>query len=320
MKKQCFSLAALCLAATTLLILTSCHATKSTKRIGIVVPLEHTAMREIVTGFEITLHKEFDDHVDIQVINAHGDMNLQKVIIQQMIQQPVDIIVPIGLGATQMSAHMTQSIPIVSLAAHLDKADLQPNLTGVNDELDPALQLHFMRTLFPKLHKIVLVHSPSEKVIPELKRLSTLCRESSIELSCMMISNLNELYPTAQNISQDTDLIFVLKDHLVVSGISTLAQIAAEKKIPLMTSDEGSVQQGGAFALGVREASLGEIGAKIVQKILNNPHHRLPAFEQIKLINVFINSRACHLDGISIADLESAAKQCAHEAILLEES
>ena len=45
--------------------------------------------------------------------------------------------------------------------------------------------------------------------------------------------------------------------------------IAESRKIPLVSSDEGSVKGGAAFALGVSERKIGEAGGKLVAEILS---------------------------------------------------
>ena len=45
-------------------------------------------------------------------------------------------------------------------------------------------------------------------------------------------------------------------------------QQANERKIPLITSDEGSNKNGGAFAIGVIEADIGRQGAKMAAELL----------------------------------------------------
>src|SRR5689334_13789028 len=107
-----------------LISLTGCKPKHSSAVvIGIIEPLEHAAMNEIVKGFSDTLSKLYNKPVLIKVENAQNDANLQRAIIQKMRDANYKIIVPIGVGATQMSLSMTQEQAIVSLASDLSAAD-----------------------------------------------------------------------------------------------------------------------------------------------------------------------------------------------------
>ena len=55
----------------------------------------------------------------------------------------------------------------------------------------------------------------------------------------------------------------------MASGIATLVKTANDRHIPLITSDQGTIEKGASFALGVTEQSIGQAGAKLAIRILN---------------------------------------------------
>ena len=73
------------------------------KIIGILIPMEHAALTEIVSGFEKTVRDHFKHSVTFKVQNAQGDIKLQRNIVELMVGQNVDMIVPIGTSMTQMA-------------------------------------------------------------------------------------------------------------------------------------------------------------------------------------------------------------------------
>ncbi|HSW68795.1 MAG TPA: ABC transporter substrate binding protein [Gammaproteobacteria bacterium] len=296
------------------LTLTACQQKKTPAiHIGIVVPLQHKAMDEIVEGFAESLKKTYHQPFKLNIANAQNDANLERAIISQMRDENVDIIVPIGTDATQMTAAIVHSQPIVSLASDFSEKNrekLNPcNMAIVHDEISPVRLIQFIHAVYPSLTQLTLIHSSANKVFPEVAETIAAGKKNGIKIKDMMVTTLPELISTASNISDDTQGIFILKDHLLVSGVSILAKIAKDRHIPLMTSDQGSVQDGAGFALGVHEKEIGVEGGKLAAAILNNtPSCHLPIAEMNKL-TVFINKNAMQQFAQNSSVVANAAKK-----------
>ena len=153
--------------------LLGCNQSTPKTTIGIIEPLEHTAMDKIVAGFTETLKGMTTKPINIKVENAQNDANLQRAIIQKMHDTDYAIIVPIGTGATQMTLAMVHDKPVVSLAASLSEADRKKlkvcNTVVVHDEIPEEKSIQFIHTVYPTLTKLTLVHSAADKVFPEVK-------------------------------------------------------------------------------------------------------------------------------------------------------
>jgi putative ABC transport system substrate-binding protein len=287
------------------------NGTNTDKTIGIIVPLEHNAMNAIVEGFTQQVKQHYSGKVTFYIKNAQGDMNLQRSILQQFIAKKVDIIVPIGTAATQMSTQMTKNQSIVALAANPDAyakyRELGRPIVGVLDELDSALFMAFLRTLAPNISRMTLIYSNSEKVVPEVAEIINIGKSQDIKIQKLMIKDLAELYNAARFIAQDSEAILILKDSLVVSGIQILAKISRERQIMLMTLDEGSIIGGGGFALAVNEKSIGEQGGILAAKILNGANTNTLSIPAMEDLAVFYNEDACLAQNVSIAALETTA-------------
>lgn len=253
--------------------LTACHSNADkTPNIGIIVPLEHTAMNEIVDGFTETLHELYHQPIAIKIANAQNDLNLQRAIIAQMRDQQNTLIVPIGTSTTQMTQSMVRQTPIISLAADLaDPArSVKKNCIAlVRDEIPAAQQIAFIHAAYPTRSRITLIHSANDKVFPEINALKTAAAAFHITITTRMATSLPELITIAHALPNDTQGLLVLKDSLIVSGIRTLQKTAEQMHIPLITSDEGSVNNGAGLALGVNEREIGRAGAKLAAAILN---------------------------------------------------
>lgn len=244
---------------------------KDAIKIGIIIPIEHKALNEIVAGFENKLQILYKKPIIFKIANAQGDQNLMRAIIEQMRDQNYDLIVPVATSTSQMAASIVPQQPIIALAADIPEAmrKIQScNIAVVDDELKPAQTIELIHIIYPALKKLALVHSTSDKIFPEVTATKIAAQKYGISLQRAMVQNLQDLYGVANSIPSDAGAIFILKDSMIASGIDTLIKISKERKIPLITSDDGTVQLGAGFALGVHETQIGEEGAKLAVKIL----------------------------------------------------
>jgi putative ABC transport system substrate-binding protein len=283
------------------------------KVIGIIVPMEHAALTSIIDGFKATLQAEYKHPVTFQVGNAMGDTNLQRSIIQQFSNQKIDMFVPIGIASTRMTLAMVKEKPIVSLAASYSEADRQKrnprNITGVYDELGAKTQIAFVQGLFPNLKKMTLIHSNDEKIFDEVAEIKAIAEKAGITVQKLAVNTMPDLYSVSKTIAADSQVILVLKDHLIVSGIRTLVKAADAAKIPLVAADEGSVSQGAAVALGVSETAIGTQGAKLAAQIFNGKSIADLPMEDPSKPNLFINKTAAARQGLDISNVIEYAKK-----------
>lgn len=292
-------------------LVSACHVANHHKRIGVIVPIENKALDEIVTGFTETLHEKNKD-IDINVQNAQGDLNLERAIISQMNTEGVLIVAPIGTDATEMTLAMIHDKPIVSLASNLSEKDRQKqkpcNVVAVHDEIPPQQIIQFVHAVYPKLTQLTLIYSASNKIYPQVQEVIDEGKKLGITVTATMAPTLNDLYSVSNNIPKNAQGILVLKDILIISGITTIEHSANKMGIPLMTSDQGSVQDGADFALGVHEKQIGEEGGKLANAILaGKTACSLPLIDMTHL-TVFINQEALERAKQSTAPILAAAK------------
>lgn len=290
------------------------NATAKPIQIGILIPMEHAALRDIVAGFEQVVRAHYPNRsVHFNVQSAQGDIKLQRSIIELFVGQKMDMIVPVGTSATQMTLSLVKEQPIVSLAAQYTEAERQKreikNMTGVLDEISGKKKLAFIKAIMPDIKTMTLIYnSANEKNYPEIVELKDYSKEIGITLQTITIQTLPELETASRAILLNTEAIFIGKDHLLASGIRMLVPIAAKRGIPLITSDEGTVAEGAAVALGVSERMIGIDGGKLAVKVLNgHPIKDLPMQEMASLA-VFYNPSAAQ-QKITLGALQDYAKK-----------
>ncbi len=280
--------------------------------IGIIEPLQHKAMDEIVAGFTESLAKDFHKRYVIKIENAQNDNNLQRAIFQKMKDANYDMIVPIGTTPTQMAISMIKNQPIVSLAAKFSEGDRSKlkscNIAVVHDEIPAEQIIKFIREVYPNITNIALIHSSSDKVLPEVNDTIAVGKSYRLTVNHFMASSLPELMAVAQALPPSTQAIFILKDNLIVSGIGTLSKLAEQRKIPLITSDEGSVEAGATFALGVLEKQIGIEGGELAKKILEGASACSLPIHEMNHLNIFVNLKSLSKQNLKIEPIQSAAK------------
>lgn len=289
----------------------------SEHRVGLVLPLPHASMDAIVAGFSETIYQEFP-HAKIEVSNAQNDLNLERAIFQKLKAGGHDLVVPVGLQATQMALSSLDEQPILSLAANLTETDRQDmkhcHLAVLRDEIPAERLLGWLEKAYPQVKTWMIIHSPGDKEFNEVKALQATAEKHGLVIESRMIQAVSELYTMAEHLPPSTQGILVLKDHLIVSGISVLAQAAEKRQLPLVASDQGSVLSGAQLALGVHERTIGVEGAKLAIQILKGvspcsiPVQGLREEDFTVFINVQALKRAQRTEQ-QIHDLEAVAKQ-----------
>jgi putative ABC transport system substrate-binding protein len=127
-----------------------------------------------------------------------------------------------------------------------------------------------------------------------------------------MIQSLADLYVLAQTVDQDTNAIFIAKDHLVASGAPSLAQVASKFKIPLITSDNGSVIAGAAVAIGNKESDIGRRGGEIAIQLLEGAKPKDIPMLPLSTYTVFVNGEAIQKQGLTLEKIQIAARTLGH--------
>ena len=259
-------------------------------QIHFVIPLEHQALNDIVNGFKESLSAELPGKVAYNVHNAQGDPNLQRAILQKLAQEKVSLVVPVGTTTAQMALKIIKDKPLLSLAAMYSEADRKGyQVTGVLDEISLSKFSDFLTLLHTAPSTIVLIHSTDDRRLKDAIEMEKKLKARKIYVKRLMVQTLNDLYTISQNFPSGTHSVIMLKDHLIVSGISVLKKACDKKKIPLITSDEGSVKSGASMGFGVTEKDIGIKGGKMAAQILTGTPVKNIPIQTLSTLKVFIN-------------------------------
>lgn len=245
--------------------------------------------------------------------NAQGDMNLEHAAIASIRDQDYDLIATIGTDATAMALSMVKTTSILSLASDLSEAQrkkLNPcNVAVVHDEVSIEEQLSFIHQTLPEIKTIALIHSASDKIFPEVEEAKKVGKKLGMTIISKMAATLPELQSVANNLPSDIQAVYILKDMQIVSATPQLAKIAQSRKIPLISSDDGSVKNGAGFALGVHENQIGINGAELAADILKGKNACDLPISEMHDLTVFLNPKAMQTFGVSIDSVKITAEK-----------
>jgi len=285
-----------------------------TVTIGILVPVQLPALNEIVAGFEGELSHLYNTNntrVIYLVENAEGSTDMMRSILMQFKNQNVDMVVPIGTIANQIALPIIKTQPIVALAALFTEADRanssNKNITNIVDELTIEQQLTFIHKAMPNLKYLTLVYSPEERSNAYIQRTNVAAQNNGITLQLLKIKQASEISNVNTLINTNSQAMFILKDELLASGVPELIKIANTRHIPLIASDDGSVSNGAAFAVGVGERQIGSDGASLALKVLQGTPAKNVPIDIMTNYRVFINSSAAAMQHLDLSDVTSTA-------------
>lgn len=256
------------------------NAEEKCYKIAIVVPMSHEAMDYIVTGFKEQLENGVKGQYKLTIYHAQGDPNLMKTIFHQVSNNNYDAVLPIGTNTTQLAIKMLKKDKkVISIAAEISEEDKVKNthLINVQDMMPMEEFVQFIQMFISNPKHLTLIHSNDARIFNQSKLLNKLLKNIGCDLQIISIQNIPEIFSASQNISKKSQAILVLKDHLVVSGMTSIVNIARKYDIFVIASDQGSVKNGADIALGVKEKELGIMGAKIVMSLIDNHdkiHHK----------------------------------------------
>lgn len=287
-------------------------------RVAVLVPLEHEAMQQMVAGFRQQLQAELSGNVQIDVKNAQGDVGIQRALLAQFAQSNYDVVAVIGTTASLMavqlfastfaSAANSSSTPIVALDVTANLAQQRGNFTGTL-EADVQATLHYMHRAFAQVHMLSLVYTAEDKSYQQAKQFVQQAKALGLVVQELMVQQPADLYTVGGLVDKHSQMIVVLKDHMVASGIAPLLQRANQQRIPLMAADDGTVRSGAALAVAVAEADIGKQGARLTAEILHGRKAADIAMRPLQQQTLFVNKAAAAQQRVDVAQAVQTAKQ-----------
>ena len=154
------------------------------------------------------------------------------------------------------------------------------------------------------------MHSTDDKTLQEVKSVKQAAASLHIQVQNLTVATAPDMMTVSQHLDKRSQAVFVLKDSFIVSQMPALIKQATSRKIPVIASDDGSVEQGAAIAIGVKESDIGVAAADISAAILNGQSIAEFPVKTLNDYRVFVNMDTLSSQGLTLKGIQSVAAAC----------
>ena len=279
-------------------------------KIGINQLVQHPALDEATAGFKAAFE---DAGVDVEwdEQNANGEQPTALTIAQQFANADLDLALAVATPAAQATVQNLIDVPVLFTAvtdpveAELVESMDAPgsNVTGTSDEAPIDKQLELLKEIVPDAKDVGIVYASGEvNSQVQVDAATEAAKSLDLNIKTQTVTSVGEIQQAVSALG-DVDAIYVPTDNMVVSGISSLVQVAEENKIPVIGAESGTVEGGAVATLGIDYEELGRQTGEMALKILRDGED--PATMPVEKANEFtyvVNEEAAKNQGVEIPE------------------
>lgn len=287
---------------------------KPAKTLAITQIVEHPSLDDMRRGIidELADNGYIEgQNLTINFQSAQGNTATAGQIAKQFAGDNPDAIVAISTPSAQSVVASTTSVPIVytavsdPLAAKLINADgtpFQDNLTGLSSQLPLEPQIDLLQQINPNAKTIGYVYSPGEANSVALRdRLKEILPTRGLSILDIPANRPTDIGMATRSLQGRADIIYTSMDNNVASAFEAMTQAANELKMPIVASDEFSVQRGATAALGVNDYDFGRKTGKMVYRILNGEAVSTIKPEIMNDLTLYVSPKHAKAQGVSLS-------------------
>lgn len=257
------------------------------RKIALICPAR-AMVKNILNGFMETLENEAQFNYDLKIYDANSNRSLMRSNIEAAIEEQYDVLVPIGSQAAQMTKELTEKrqalIPVVfggtgdpiKLELIADPDSSGNHLTGVsvvgNDWIDQMVDL--IPVIAPHVKKVLIPYDPTGlggALEQYHERFVKALEGHDYQVTSVQLFETNEIGDKVTPFIGDADMVLVLPDYVVVSGMEHVARLCQNhKKCVYVAQNLAMLKKGATFAFGYREEDIGIGVAHHVRRIIEH--------------------------------------------------
>lgn len=249
----------------------------TTYKVGVTQIAEHPSLDAAYDGFKKALADEgLEVDYDLQI--AQGDANNNISIAQNFVGDGVDLIFANSTPSAQSALNATKDIPIVftsvtdAVGAELVKSmeNTEGNVTGTLDNHPEAIPntVKFIDEQFEGKTVGLVYNSGEQNSIAQIKMVKEAGKNTDLEFVEATVSTTAEVKQATESLIGKADVIYIITDNTVVSGLDAVIMVANENDIPLFVGELDSVAKGGFAAYGFDYADIGYEAGVMAAQIL----------------------------------------------------
>lgn len=291
---------------------TTASASGEVYKIGIIQHMDHPSLNQIYETIVEEL-KPLEEAGKIEIVyqNASGDSTMLPTIVQEMLTDGVNILVPIATPTAQVAASATKDIPIVfsavsnpveaGLVEALDKTD--GNITGVSNSIPVEDIIKLAVELTPDVKTFGMVYNTSEiNSVTGIEKAKAYCDANGLKYEEATVTGTADVQQAASSLAGSVDAFFTPNDNTVASAMAAYLQVANEAGVPIYVGADSMVIDGGLATVGIDYTVLGKQTAQMVERLVNGETIAENPVEQIAEYAKMINAKTAKELNIELTD------------------
>jgi putative ABC transport system substrate-binding protein len=288
---------------------TAQKAEEKTYKIGISQLMEHPSLDQARQGF-IDEMKSLGLKVEIDYLNAQGEIANAQMIAEKFVKNKVDLIYTISTPSTQSAKKATENtrIPVV-FSSVTDPVFSQivssekgiENVTGISNRVNAADILVSAKDLKNDASVIGIIYNTGESNSEvQVNDVKAAAKSLGMTVETVGISTANDIPQAINTLAKKIDVLYIVSDNVVASSISLVAKLCIENKLLTISSIESQSAEGILIGNGLNYYEHGKQAANMAKKILaDGTDIKKLDIEYTKKLNKVVNLKTMEALGLT---------------------
>lgn len=250
------------------------------QKVGILQYMEHKSLDKAREGFIAELKDEgYEDGKNIKIdsLNSQGDQANLKSMSEKLVKEKSDVILTIATPAAISVATETTDIPILftavtdAVSAGLVESNEKPgkNITGTSDMVPIDKQTNLLLSIVPDAKTIGIIYNSSEEnSVIQAKLAKKAIEKKGVKVKEATVTSTNDVQQVMTSLAGEVDGVYIPTDNTLANTMSTVGEIAKNKKLPIVTGAAEDVKVGALATYGIDYEKLGRQTGKLAVKML----------------------------------------------------
>ncbi|WP_326909536.1 ABC transporter substrate-binding protein [Sedimentibacter sp. MB31-C6] len=255
----------------------------------------------------------YEEDVEIIIKNANENLDDLERMAKELVDEKVDVIVPLGIDETTAAKKVTQDsqtpVAFIGVACTVglgfveDRISPACNLTGIDSyyvQLS-GKRIEFLKRLVPSVKKVLVLYNPKNMPIDaSIEYLYDAADIYNVELDIIPVTEESEIFSILNEKSKSTDGVMLMCSLLFNSVIEEIIDITIENKLPLIAVSNKHVQKGALAFYGGTNYNEGIQAARIVVNILKGQDPEIIPIESPEKLELYVNVDTAKKIGVDI--------------------
>ncbi|MDR1542252.1 MAG: ABC transporter substrate-binding protein [Clostridiales bacterium] len=290
-----------------------CSASKKGVKIGIVKIVEHASLDTIEASVIKRLEElgYSSENAEISALSAQGDPSNVASMMDKFIADGTDIVIAITTPVASVALNYAGQIPVIfsavsnpieaKLTSSLEKPD--KNVTGTCDAVPVDRIIDLALETVPGAKKAGFIYNPGEaSSAANIAAAKAYCDSKGISYAEQSVDSSAAIQQAAEALVTQCDFVFTPTDNTVAEGMSVLANVCIDAKIPCFVGADSMVKDGGLATVGIKYEDLGIETANMAKSVLDGKKIEDIPVKVFTDLSTYINIGTSEKIGIDFSD------------------